>query len=93
MRRINFYRLLDILVPFAAVAGALAVGAIILLLQDTNPFTAYQAMFSGAFGNKNGLADTMVKAVPLLLVGLGVAIAFRGGTINIGAEGQSDSCL
>jgi simple sugar transport system permease protein len=81
-------RLLDVLVPFIAVAGALAVGAIILLLQDANPFTAYEAMFSGAFTNKNGLADTMVKMIPLLLVALGVAIAFRGGVINIGAEGQ-----
>ena len=81
-------RLLDVLVPFIAVAGALAVGAIILLLQDTNPLTAYEAMFSGAFTNKNGLADTMVKMIPLLLVALGVAIAFRGGVINIGAEGQ-----
>ncbi len=81
-------RLLDILVPFIAVAAALAVGAIILLLQDTNPLTAYGTMLSGAFTNKNGLADTMVKMIPLLLVALGVAIAFRGGVINIGAEGQ-----
>jgi ABC-type uncharacterized transport system permease subunit len=81
-------RLLDVLVPLIAVAAALAVGAIILILQDINPFTAYQAMLSGAFTNKNGLADTMVKMIPLLLVGLGVAIAFRGGVINIGAEGQ-----
>jgi len=88
VRRINFDRLLDGLVPFIAVAGALAVGAIILLLQDTNPLTAYEAMFRGAFTNKNGLADTLVKATPLLLVALGVAIAFRGGVINIGAEGQ-----
>jgi len=84
----RFGRLLDALVPFIAVAAALAVGAIILLLQDTNPFEAYAAMFTGAFTNKNGLADTMVKMIPLLLVALGVAIAFRGGVINIGAEGQ-----
>ena len=84
----RFYRLLDALIPLIAVLAALAVGAIILLLQDTNPATAYEAMFSGAFTNKNGLADTFVKAIPLLLVALGVAIAFRGGVINIGAEGQ-----
>jgi len=87
-RNFRFYRLLDILVPFIAVAAALAVGAIILLLQDTNPLTAYGTMLRGAFTNKNGLADTMVKMIPLLLVALGVAIAFRGGVINIGAEGQ-----
>jgi simple sugar transport system permease protein len=87
-KNVRLGRLLDILVPFIAVAAALAVGAIILLLQDTNPLTAYGTMLNGAFTNKNGLADTMVKMIPLLLVALGVAIAFRGGVINIGAEGQ-----
>jgi simple sugar transport system permease protein len=75
-------------VPLLAVIAALAVGAIILLLQDVSPATAYSEMITGAFTNKNGLADTFVKAIPLLLVALGVAIAFRGGVINIGAEGQ-----
>jgi general nucleoside transport system permease protein len=81
-------RLFDTLLPFIAVLAAFAVGTIILLLQGVNPLEAYQAMIVGAFGNKNGLADTLVKATPLLLVGLGIAIAFRGGVINIGAEGQ-----
>ena len=72
--RFQLDRLLDILVPFIAVAGALAVGAIILWLQDVNPLTAYEAMITGAFTNKNGLADTLVKAIPLLLVALGVAM-------------------
>lgn len=86
--RAGLDRFIFILVPFIAVAAALAVGAIILLLQDVSPITAYTEMITGAFTNKNGLADTFVKAIPLLLVGLGVAIAFRGGVINIGAEGQ-----
>jgi simple sugar transport system permease protein len=68
--------------------AAFAIGAIILLLQGVNPLQAYTVMFSGAFGSKNGLADTLVKATPLLLVALGIAISFRGGMINIGAEGQ-----
>jgi simple sugar transport system permease protein len=81
-------RLFDSLLPFLAVLAAFIVGAVILLLQGVNPLEAYQSMVVGAFGNKNGLADTLVKATPLLLVGLGIAIAFRGGVINIGAEGQ-----
>ena len=83
-----FERLFDNLLPLVAVLAAFIIGAIILLLQGVNPLEAYQAMIVGAFGNKNGLADTLVKAIPLLLVGLGIAIAFRGGVINIGAEGQ-----
>ncbi len=88
LKRLQAGRIIDTLLPLVAVAGALIVGAVILFLLDKNPVEAYKAMFTGAFANKNGLADTLVKATPLLLVGLGIAIAFRGGVINIGAEGQ-----
>ena len=88
LNRQFFDRLIDALMPVFAVLAAFAVGAVILLIQGVNPWEAYQAMIVGAFGSKNGLADTLVKATPLLLVGLGIAIAFRGGVINIGAEGQ-----
>lgn len=88
LNRQFFDRLIDTLMPVFAVLAAFAVGAVILLLQGVNPLEAYQSMIIGAFGSKNGLSDTLVKATPLLLVGLGIAIAFRGGVINIGAEGQ-----
>ncbi len=88
LKKLQLGRVIDALLPVFAVIAALLVGAIILLLLDTNPLEAYKAMFVGAFGSKNGLADTLVKATPLMLVALGIAIAFRGGVINIGAEGQ-----
>lgn len=88
MNRQFFDRLLDALLPLFAVLLAFAIGALFLLWQGVNPLEAYKAMIVGAFGSKNGLADTLVKAVPLMLVALGIAIAFRGGMINIGAEGQ-----
>ena len=81
-------KVIDGLLPLVAVIGALLVGALILALLHKNPIEAYTAMFAGAFTTKNGLADTLVKATPLLFVGLGIAIAFRAGVINIGAEGQ-----
>jgi general nucleoside transport system permease protein len=81
-------RIVITLMPLVAVLLAFVVGGVILWLQGVNPFVAYREMIVGAFGSKNGLADTLVKATPLLLVGLGIAIAFRGGMINIGAEGQ-----
>ena len=86
--RFVFAQVVDALLPIIAVILALAIGAIILLLLRVNPLEAYQAMFTGAFANKNGLADTLVKATPLMLVGLGIVIAFRAKVINIGAEGQ-----
>ena len=76
------------LLPLVAVPVAFLVGAIMLVLLRANPLEAYGALLSGAFGDVSGLTQTLVKATPLLLVGLGVVIAFRGGVINIGGEGQ-----
>lgn len=59
-----------------------------LLALGANPFVAYGALLEGAFGSVNSLADTLVRATPLLFVGLGICIAFRGGVTNIGGEGQ-----
>jgi general nucleoside transport system permease protein len=80
--------LFDAFLPLIATLGALLVGAVMLLLLGANPITGYAALFEGAFGSPNALADTAVKATPLLLVGLGICIAFRSGVINIGGEGQ-----
>jgi ABC-type uncharacterized transport system permease subunit len=66
----------------------LLVGAVMLLMLGANPVEAYVAMAQGAFGSPNALADTLVKATPLLFVGIGICIAYRGGIINIGGEGQ-----
>jgi len=59
-----------------------------LLALGANPFTGYWAMIKGAFGSSNGLIETALKATPLLLVGVGITIAFRANVINIGGEGQ-----
>jgi simple sugar transport system permease protein len=80
--------MIDALLPVFAVVGALAVGAVMLLLLGANPVEAYGALLEGAFGSQNAVAETAVKAVPLLLVGLGICIAYRGNVINIGGEGQ-----
>jgi general nucleoside transport system permease protein len=81
-------RITEALLPLIAVPLALLVGAGMLLVLGVNPWEAYGAMVQGAFGNISGFTQTLVKATPLLLVGLGVTIAFRGGVINIGGEGQ-----
>jgi len=81
-------QMVDALLPVLAVLAALVVGAVMLLLLGANPVKAYGALLKGAFGSTNAVAETAVKAVPLLLVGLGICIAFRGNVINIGGEGQ-----
>ena len=81
-------RLFDLLLPLLATLAALGVGAVMLQLLGANPISAYSALLNGAFGSQNALADTIVRATPLLLVALGICIAFRAGVINIGGEGQ-----
>ncbi len=81
-------KLVDALLPVFATLAALAVGAVMLLVLGANPLEAFGALVEGAFGSGNALADTVVKATPLLLIGLGICISFRGNVINIGGEGQ-----
>ncbi len=80
--------LFDALMPVFATLAALGVGVIMLLILRVNPLEAYGALWEGAFGSMNAIAETLVKATPLLLVGLGICIAFRANVINIGGEGQ-----
>jgi len=75
-------------VPVVAVMAAFLVGGVMLLMLGANPIEGYGALLDGAFGDADALADTALKSMPLLLVGIGICIAFRASVINIGGEGQ-----
>jgi simple sugar transport system permease protein len=75
-------------ISVGTVVAALGVGAVLLLLLDADPIDGYRAMLDGAFGSGSGITDTLRRAVPLLLVGSGICIAYRARVINIGGEGQ-----
>jgi general nucleoside transport system permease protein len=67
----------------------LAVLAAGLHLAGYDAFQALGALWNGAFGSWYALSSaTLVRSVPLIIIGLGIAVAFRGGALNIGAEGQ-----
>jgi ABC-type uncharacterized transport system permease subunit len=82
--------------PLGSVILALLVGVLIVLATGGNPLLAYQALLCGGvglgcYGGENPalqLSNTIVFMTPLVLTGLSVAFAFRGGLFNIGAEGQ-----
>ena len=73
----------------AAVSLTLLLAAAGLALGGHSPVAAGAALARGAFGTPDAvLSVTLVRAVPLVLTGLAVALAFRAGVWNIGAEGQ-----
>ncbi len=76
------------LTPFLAVFTALVLGALIILAAGGDPIAAYRGLYEGAFGSKDALSETTVWATPYIFAGLAVALAFKGGLFNIGAEGQ-----
>lgn len=71
-----------------ALIGALLVGSLVILMNGTNPVAGYGALLQGSFGSPKAFAGTLSSATPLIFTGLGVAVSFRAGMANIGAEGQ-----
>lgn len=78
----------EILWPIVAVIAAFIVGGFIVLLIGDNPFVTYYHMIGNSFGSLNDIGYTLFIATPLIFTGLAVAVAFRCGLLNIGAEGQ-----
>lgn len=71
-----------------SVVVALLIGAIVLALAGGNPWASYAHIARASFGDIGVFSDTLVKAIPLMLVGLACTLAFRMKLWNIGAEGQ-----
>lgn len=77
-----------VLSPFLILSGAFIANGIVMLLCGYNPIEAYLAAAVITLGSFGGISETLVKGTPYLMTGLSVAIAFRCGIWNIGAEGQ-----
>ena len=81
-------RLGGVIVAGSAVLIALLLGAAMILGLGANPLEGYKELLIGAFGGTDQLAASAARAMPLLLVGTGICVAFRAKVINIGGEGQ-----
>jgi simple sugar transport system permease protein len=84
--RMNIFR--EIFWPLVAVVAAFVAGGLIILLIGDNPLEAYGWLLSSSFGSAKDIGWTLFYATPLIFTGLAVAVAFRCGLLNIGAEGQ-----
>jgi simple sugar transport system permease protein len=82
--------------PFGSVVFAFVVGALIVGATGANPFSAYAGLLCGGLGigctqGENPaleVSNTIVFLIPLITTGVAVALPFRAGLFNIGAEGQ-----
>lgn len=75
-------------VILAAAAAAMGVGALVFAAVGADIVKAYGVILTEPLKDLIGITEIAVRAVPLTLIALGIAIAFRSGTLNIGAEGQ-----
>ncbi len=80
--------LIEMLVPVLAIFTALVIGAIIIMLTGASVTAAYSGLFRGALGDPKAIANTLVESTPYIFAGLAVALGFKCGLFNIGAEGQ-----
>ncbi|MFZ0450554.1 MAG: ABC transporter permease [Desulfatiglandaceae bacterium] len=71
-----------------AVVLSLGISALLLWMRGKSPLDGIVLLFKGAFGSPGALEDSLVKAIPIFLCSLGVAVTFRLQIWNIGAEGQ-----
>ena len=71
-----------------AILIALIIGGILIAVVGGNPFASYAHIARASFGSVGVFSDTLVKATPLIMVGLACSLAFRMRLWNIGAEGQ-----
>jgi len=74
--------------PLMAVGLTFALGAAVFAAMGQPPFSAFHALFISPLSDLNGIAELLLKASPLCLIALGLAVGFRSNVWNIGAEGQ-----
>jgi ABC-type uncharacterized transport system permease subunit len=71
-----------------ALLVAMAIFSVFMLVKGVNPLTAYADMLNGMFGTPRDMGEILIRATPIMLAGLAVAIPARAGLINVGGEGQ-----
>ncbi|AWX58767.1 MULTISPECIES: ABC transporter permease [Brevibacillus] len=74
--------------PLLAVVIGLLTGALVIAAVGESILGTYQEMWKGAFGSFYFFTSTLARATPIMLIALGLSLAFRAGVFNLGAEGQ-----
>ncbi|TMD03730.1 MAG: ABC transporter permease [Chloroflexi bacterium] len=74
--------------PILSIVCGFAVAGLAVLASGADPVQAFSALFQGAFTNPRAFTETMIATLPYIFLGLAVALGFKAGLFNIGAEGQ-----
>jgi len=77
-----------VLAPIGAVVFTLLVSSVLVWWAGAAVTETYALLLKGGFGSVFALSETLTRAVPLILTGLAVTVAFKARLFNIGAEGQ-----
>src|SRR5215510_4503458 len=78
----------ELIFPLIAIVAAFAVGAVVIAAIGDDPIQTYSLLIGSALSWPDGIGYTLFYATPLIFTGLAVAVGFRCGLLNIGAEGQ-----
>ncbi|HJV60761.1 MAG TPA: ABC transporter permease [Albitalea sp.] len=81
-------RAMSVASPLLALAITVVLGVLMFVLLGKDPVRGLQVLFIEPLRGGYALSELAVKATPLLLIGLGLALCFRSNVWNIGAEGQ-----
>lgn len=81
-------KLMKWLSPVIALVAMLIVGSILFFMLGVSPTQALYVFFIEPLTTSYGLSELAIKASPLILIALGLAVGFRAKLFNIGAEGQ-----
>ncbi len=74
--------------PVLALLLSLLAGVFLFLIMGVSPIAALHAFFIEPVSTSYGISELGVKATPLILIGVALALGFKAGVWNIGAEGQ-----
>ncbi len=86
--RLEPSRAMMVAAPLLAVAATLAAGGLLFAALGFDPLAALFTFFVSPLGDLTGVSEWLLKATPLALIAIGLALGFRGNVWNIGAEGQ-----
>ena len=88
-RRAAPSRLMRVGAPLLALLLTVLISAPVLLLAGLSPITTLRIYFLTPLSTLNGLSEWLLKASPLILIGLGLTVGFRANVWNIGADRKS----